>query len=294
MLRTTKPALLALSAAACVAIAACRQQAGPDTGNEAPVELPLPPLPVAEPPLDRAGLLHAAALAASAAALGEDDRRSQRELDGKRFEVRIRFGCGAGAAPPGEAPFSIRYEPEKRALRVRAAPDLTGEEDWIVALGGEAVETVEAVEGFWMRRPWLLASGCPRIAQPPGEAAEPSAGGEPPAAVDAEAAPAAAPPAPSAHRVGIAQFFTEADSRTARRDRRAYEATRVLAEGEEPSRQGYDLVLAGRLKKLPDGRSIACRAVSADAPPECVVSALFDEVRIEAPGDGRAIGRWTG
>jgi glycosyltransferase involved in cell wall biosynthesis len=33
------------------------------------------------------------AKASSAAALGRDDTADQRTLDGKRFEVRIRFGC---------------------------------------------------------------------------------------------------------------------------------------------------------------------------------------------------------
>ena len=75
-------------------IAACRQQAPNEpveneTSNE---QISRPPLPIAEPPMNRSAVLQAVAKAASAAALGRDDAAEQRSLDGDRFEVRIRFG----------------------------------------------------------------------------------------------------------------------------------------------------------------------------------------------------------
>ena len=94
------------------------------------------------------------------------------------------------------------------------------------------------------------------------------------------------------NHVGIAQFFTSADPRTHRRDTRAYEATKILAEGEEPSAQGYDLVISGRLRKLADGRAIACTIVGADRPPACVVSAEIDRVWLERPDNRKMIAEW--
>ena len=280
--------------AALVLLAGCgpaaddsRQPAEPVVNNAAEQR---PQLPIAQPALDRAALLGAASRAANAAALGQDDREAQRDLDGNQFEVRIRFGCPLGArpAPGGTGPFMVRFDEDSRTLRLTAAPDLTLEEQWIAERAGEGVE---AVEGFWMYRPWLLAAGCPALpaASAPAQAGDEAAETEAP---DVEAPPASLPR--SDHRVGIAQFFTEADPRTRRRDSRAYEATLTLPEGQAPSPQGYDLVLSGRLRKLADGRVIACRVTSIDAPPECVIGAGFDRVRIERPGTREILAEWGG
>lgn len=257
----------------CLLAAASCQPADPGRATnerngaaEEPPASPLP-LPVADQPLDRSALLIAAAKAGSAAALGVDDLANQRGLDGRTFEVRIRFGCAAGAGGPDAkkiGPFNVRFDPSDRTLRVRAAPDLTLDTPQV------AVEGVEHVEGFWMRRPWLLKPGCPR-------GAPASNGG----------------PAKFEQRVGIAQLSTSTDNRTARRDGRPYETTKVLEEGALPSAQGYDLVLSGRLRKYPDGRVIACRLLGAEVPPECVISAQFDRVRIQTPDGQTTLGDWA-
>jgi hypothetical protein len=217
--------------------------------------------------LDRADLLITAAKAGSAAALGQDDSADQAALDGKPFEVRIRFGCasGAGAAGGGSAkagPFNIRFNSGDRTLRVRATPDLTRDNAAAVVSAG-----ADAVEGFWMRRPWLLASGC--------------AAGQSPLATQTA----------SEQRVGIAQAFAVGEQ-DGRRNGQAYEAERPLNAGEEPSRLGYDLVITGKLKKLQSGRVIACRLLSADLPPECIVSGRFERVRIETPDAKTILADW--
>ena len=208
----------------------------------------------------------AAARAGSAAALGQNDLNEQRQLDGKTFEIRIRFGCATSTAgTPKAGPFNVRFDTDDRTLRVRAAPDLTRETPQVAMPG------VEHVEGFWMRRPWLLTPGCPASASVPGTPDSPVL----------------------EQRVGIAQFSTSADARTGRRDDRPYEATKVLEEGALPSRQGYDLVLSGRLKRYPDGRVIICRILGAEVPPECVISAQFDRVRIQTPDGKSTLGDWS-
>lgn len=260
--------------------------AGNDTEDSAP---PLPRLPLAEAPMDRATLLAEVSKAASIASLGLDAGREQRALDGKPFELRIRFGCpvrAAAQASSAKGPFNVRFNEEDRTLKVRAAPDLTLEDPKIAARAGEGIESVE---GFWMYRPWQLAAGCSTSP----DTAQPSHGASPESVETGKAeAGAESAPAPLAWRVGIAQFFSDADSRTRRRDRRAYEATKLIPAGEAPSALGYDLVLAGRLRKLPNGSVVSCGVESADAPPECVVSAEFDRVSIEAPATGEVLAQW--
>ena len=90
----------------------------------------------------------------------------------------------------------------------------------------------------------------------------------------------------------MAQFFTKTDPRTGRRDDRPYEATKVLAEGEQPSADGYNLVLSGRLRAQPLGRVISCRSSSVDAAPQCIVSAHFDRVWIENPRSKEILASW--
>ena len=255
---------------AAVLLLSCRAQNESDQNDFTSIEPDRPALPVIEPALDREGLLIAVARAASAAALSSNDREAQRELDGDRFELRIRFGCGGPRAAADSGPRSWTFDEKERVIRFRLEPDFAGDLPMMEAMaGGE----FESVEGFWIRRPWLLSAGC-----------APTLDGPPPATT--------APPADE--RVGIAQFFTEADPRTHRRDSRAYEATKRLEEKEAPSSHGYDLVLSGRLKALPDGRVIACAAAQAEAPPECIVSAGFDRVRIERPDTRAVVAEWDG
>ena len=239
----------------------------------------LPSLPVVEAPLDRAAVLQAVGKAASAAALGQDDKIAQRELDGDRFTVRIRFGCPSAEPSVENGPFSVRYDADSRRMQVRASPDLTEVEPWIAALGGD---TTEAVEGFWMRKPWLLAPGCPVVEQAPSSIT--------PKGVEGSTQPMTT--AGKEWRVGIAQFFGATESRTTRRDHRAYEATKTLSEGQPPPAQGFDLILSGRLRELPNGRVIACHVVSHRAPPECVVSVSYDQVRIERADTQETLAEW--
>jgi len=258
--------LLTTALAAVVLLGACRQEVKEEPTVNAPEpEAPAPRLPAVERPLDRAGVLQAVGAAASAAGLGRNDAAAQRRLDGKTFEVRIRFGCAnSGAAGSDPGPFGVRFEEDSRTLRVRAAPDLTIDDPAVAQIAGEGVE---AVEGFWMRRPWLLADGCPAGAANPAQA--------------------------FSQRVGLAQFYGAADSRIGQRKDRAYEATATLADDERPSLQGYNLVLSGRLRKLASGRVVSCSLAGRDAPPQCVVSAEFDHVWIEHPQTHAVLAEWN-
>ena len=267
--------------AALALLAAC-QQPQPQGNEPAPAAEPktqLPAVPRLES-LDRAAILAAVAQAASAHAAGADDSAAQRALDARQFELRIRFGCRGPSTALREQWLGWSFDEESRTLRVRARPTLAGEDPLVQELGGSGFEEVE---GFWIPRPWLIQALCPATS-----AVEPA-----PADQGALEDAKVEEPLPRWPRIGIAQFFSETDPRTGRRSMRPYEAVKALDAGTPIASQGFDLVLSGRLKALPDKKVIACIAKGAQSPPDCIVSADFDRVWIEAPGSAEAIAEWS-
>ncbi len=264
------------AAIACAAlISGCEAQDTPAPADSATETSALPPLPLAEAPLNREALLLEVVRAASGAAVGQDGRERQRGLAGKLFEVRLRFGC-PNDPQEGNGTRTWSFDEERRVVRVEIKPEIVTDTPLVRALAGD---DFEAAEGFWIRRPWLLQPAC--ITQEDSSVAR----GE-----EAAIQPASSPDAPGA-QVGIAQFFTATDARTHRRDRRAYQATKTLAEGEEPSSAGYDLIIRGRLQSLPDGRVIACRPNGAQRP-SCLISARFDKVSLERADTKELLADW--
>ncbi len=277
-LRITATSLL-MTALAC--LGACGQQQ-PQANVQEPAAAPVqqhPTVPRLES-LDRAAIFAAVAQAASAHAAGEDNSAAQRAHDGRQFELRIRFGCKGPSTALREQWLGWSFDEETRTLRVRARPTLAGEDPLVQELGGSAFE---AVEGFWIPRPWLLQALCPAAA-----AVKPA----PPDEVALEDAKVEEP-LPRWPRIGIAQFFSETDPRTGRRAMRPYEAVKTLDPGVPIASQGFDLVLSGRLKALPDNRVIACITKGAQSPPDCIISADFDRVWIQAPGSAEVIAEWS-
>ena len=280
--------------------AACQPDAPAENADGAAEEPALnqPLVPRPQPPLDRAALFAAVAQAASAEASGTEDGEAQRALDGRQFELRIRFGCRGPSADLREAWLGWVRDAEDGTLRVRAKPTLGADDALVRALGGD---DFEAVEGFWIPRPWLLEPACPAIAAvlPPGQSADSQAAPERTSPAPKEASAGAdvrnaADPVPNWPRIGIAQFFTDTDPRTGRRSMRPYEAVKTIHPEQPLGSQGFDLVLSGRLRALPGGKVVACVARNPDNAPECVISAQFDRVRIERPGDGEIIAEWGG
>ena len=275
------------TACACAGLAACEPREADNNSTNATEpqnQAATSVLPVAVAPLDREALLLAVMRSASSAALGHDDAQSQRELEGKRFELRIRFGCEGPVE--GQQSLGWRFDEPTRTLRVSARPDVAAGEPLLAAVAGG--DSIEEVEGFWIPRPWLLTAACPATV-----ATTTTAGPEPeqPDASDDGANETAAAER-SGPRVAVGQFFTATDARTGRRTGRAYEAVVALAEGEMPSREGYNLVLSGRLQALPGGKVIGCAVDDPGRPPSCIISAHIDEARMERPEDGAVLARW--
>lgn len=263
-------------------LSACQQSKEPHSpASAAPTETPgtAPVLPTAEKPLDRGQLLLAVAQAASDAALGRSDVDRQRTLDGKAFELRLRFGCPTDRG--GSRAWT--YDDKRRKLSLRIEPEITAHDAMIEALGQQGYE---AVEGFWIRRPWQLAAACSAPVETNAVATSATAGPE-------AHSPTASEPLGPMPKIGLAQFYTDEESRTHRRDSRAYTASKILPEGTQPSDRGYDLVIKGRLRKLASGTVIACRNRGTAAPPDCVASALIDSVAILDPNSGQIIAEWS-
>ena len=290
--RITGRSLLTFSlACAALPLSACSPDAPAETNNAQATTMNLPAVPAPEPAIDRAALLAAVAQAASVTAGGGELPPELRRLDGRQFELRIRFGCRGPANDLADQWLGWSFDQEKRTLRVRAKPTLSKDEPLVEGFAGEQFE---AVEGFWIPRPWLLDAVCPagaavrsvQAAQP----AEATAGAEGEAATQEQEV--AEDPVPAAPRVGIAQFFSSTDARTRRRDMRPYEAVKTLPEGAPLSSQGFNLVLSGRLRALPGRGVIACTAKNAQSPPECIISAEFHRVWMERPSNREILAQW--
>jgi hypothetical protein len=274
---TARQIVFAAAAAALLGAGAChsRESQADEAANAANAAnertVPKLPIPTPEPPMSREQLLVATMRAASAFAVGSDDAQLQKSLANKDYELRIRFGCGGPDEASTDGPYAWTYDAKTRTLKVRATPGLSTKDAPVKALAGEAFETVE---GFWLRRPWLLVSACPKP--------------EENVASNEKATPAEMPPS---QRVGIAQFFTASDPRTMRRSGRPYEATKRLETDQVPS-GGFELVLTGRLVALPDGRVIACTRSETGDQPACLISAQFGKVSIERADTHEQLAQW--
>lgn len=265
---------VAVAAAAGLLTAACQRDAGPPAAPAEPAEpvVTAPQPVIRDAALDRRGLLEAvgeaaAGYAAGAAASGQDP------LIGRQFDIRLAFGCEGAEAPPadgaGDGLARWSWGPERESIRLSLTPG-----DWsgsaLIAGAGEA--QWEAVEGFWVARPWMTADGCPSLK------GDPLASG---------------PSAPSPQTVGLAAVFEAGGSRLGRRNGRAY-AHAIRQAGDAPLvalDAGYRVRLQGRIAAFPDGRAIRCRAANSNQRPVCVAAVQLDRVAFETP-TGESLSEW--
>ncbi|MBB5710027.1 hypothetical protein [Sphingomonas xinjiangensis] len=223
-----------------------------------------------DPVLARSDLIAAAAQAASRYASGKA-LPAEEDLVGRAFSVRVPFGCEGPAAPEEETPGIAHWSwvEDRKTIRLAMPPA-----DWkgsaMIAQAG-ASQTWEAVEGFWVPRPWLMADGCAAIRRDPLQPAV----------------------AASTQTLGLAAVFEQGGSRVGRRDGRAYQFT-VRAEKDAPlsvPEDGYRIVLEGRVKAFPSGRALECRASGPDERPVCVLATQLDRVAFES-AEGAVLAEW--
>lgn len=269
-----------IAALATLALAACGRapEPPPAPAAHAPETAVAPPTQM-QPVVDRAELLRALDAAASAFAAGQPDNGAT--LDGRRYSVRQAFGCAgparAGATHPAGLA-SWTWGPRNQTIELALQPA-----DWTSDLGAGDGDAPEAIEGFWLARPWMRADGCPAAtvnlpAPPPEDAVPPKAG--------------STPPPPQRQTAGLASVFVQGGSRVGRRDGRAFTHTLRGEDGPPLApTAGFRLVIEGRFTAFPGGQTVRCRAGAQDERPVCMAASTIDRVVFET-ADGQQLSEW--
>lgn len=243
---------------------------------------PAPPSPVSAPTtsprpskgaeLDRAGLLALAAQSADAIARGDPLPKAARDAVGTRFSLGIAFGCGGPLADGDDTRTGWRYDLTAQALRLQVAPVRWPLSYWWPQ---DAPVGLEAIEGFWIPRPWTGSETCPATTEP---ASVPG--------IEAVTLPG--------QTLGVAQVFTDASARSGQRDEPYTAVLRLQPEAVRTER-GFRLRLSGRIAALPGGEVVRCRQPGGpEQRPVCLVAATFDEVSVENATTGETLASWPG
>jgi hypothetical protein len=247
----------------------------------APAAAPAVSKPPAARILSRADIIAVANSAADATSSGAKMPESASVTEGSRFEIDLPFGCDGPAAEYSREPFQWRYDTKSSSLRVSVAPATFDPGDWLGGpssdAGGAAspMAREEAIEGFWIARPWSSRETC-----------EPGSARATPLGIDPVTLPG--------QTLGLAQIFTDEDSRNARRGGKAYESVRHMDEGDLKIDQGLRVRLRGRIARFPDGATVRCRQPAGkNQRPVCLVAVTFDDVTIENPSTKETIATWT-
>ena len=238
----------------------------PEPTTVEPVQTPTIPLP--PPALTRAELLDMVEQATAAYAAGEAAPEGEAALAGRNFRVRIPFGCFGPRRAGEEGWAGWEYADEGDTIRLSARPENWTDTAFVSLLGGGRYD---AVEGFWIPRPWMTGDGCPPIRVDP-------LGG----------APAASP-----QTVGLAAFFEADSSRVDQRGDRPWQAAIRAAEGETLERPtGFHLIIEGRLGAFSDGRPVRCSSAGPDQRPLCVIRIRREYVAFAPIGSDEVIQEW--
>lgn len=247
-----------------------KTRAAPEAPDAAtvPAEPVKPPVLAPVPVLDRAQLIAAADRAAAAFALGRPAPEENVALAGRRFVLALPFGCGGpAAAADALGEFGWFHDEARGTLRAQATPQVWTEAPWAAALAGSG--EVEAIEGFWIRRPWMRDAACPAGTSDVGDPTLPN------------------------ETVGIARLFAPDSRRATRRNGEPYRLTAKMAAEELPDARGLRLVVEGRLAADPARAPVACWSRGPDQRPICILIGQFERVAIVAPGSGKALAEWT-
>jgi hypothetical protein len=247
------------------------KQTPPPRQHQAAAPPPPPAVPEPLPPLGRRDLIEAAR--ASGALLAAEGRLPppDKDMTGRPFVIRIPFGCDGlqiGAAP---SQVSLSYDPGNKSMTLTAQPNVWTQLPMVQALPDRGA--IDAVEGFWLARPWSYSESCPpRIDYPA----------------------LAAPTAPTAQTIGLARFFGTSESRVLQHAAHPFTFTRKLADDDlSILDHGYVLVLSGHLGSYQDGRALHCWMEAPDHHPVCLFSVIFDHVAFEDASTSETLAQWN-
>jgi len=234
-----------------------------------PATAPSPPSVSAPPKVTsatRADLIADADLAASAFAAGAAAPPSK--LLGERFALRLAFGCGGPAPDPGPLQAFYQLDPATRTVRLVARPATWT--DLPLVRAAPTPPATEAVEGFWIPRPWLRTDACPRRR---------------------EVAPPATPTPVEAPSLGVAIFHGAEASRAQRRGERPYEHVIKLSADSDGQGLSFVLLLEGRVAGFSDRAAVHCWGESVDHRPVCLYAVEIDRVAFE-DAKGAVLAQW--
>jgi hypothetical protein len=226
----------------------------------------LPPLPLTRHDLI-AGAIRAAGLFAAKGVLpgGADP------LVGRRFSIRLPFGCGGVAAGFGALQMSVAYNAVNRSVALTAQPGAWAGLPLMQNLPN--AESLERVEGFWIPRAWTDDDSC---------------------SLHTPAIGAAVPTAPTAQTVGLAQLFESGGSRAGQHGQQPYSFTRKLPDDAAAILgHSYWLVLEGTVTGYTDGQALHCWQESPEHQPVCIFAVRFDRVAFQDADSGETLATWT-
>ncbi|MBD7942191.1 hypothetical protein [Brevundimonas guildfordensis] len=295
---TTRLAAPLALAAALPLLTWCQRQPEP----AAPTEPAPPPTVVLDSTLNRAALL--AALTEAGTALADGEKRDA-VLTGRTVSVRLPFGCGGEAKVDGAGAGTPRLARNADgSLTLTVTPEDLSGSALVPAAREGAGEKWEAVEGFWIARPWSSLDGCPTASRQTVGAAASAPSPAPMAdktpaegeaveikTVETVASPSMVQPERSA---GLAAVFETGGSRLGRRPGQAY--VHVIR-GEKgvaptPAPGGYALRLEGRLTAFSDGKAVHCVQQDAESRPVCVAALRLDRLAFEDGATGALLSEW--
>lgn len=238
----------------------------------APSATPVVATPIVAPPpaMGREDLIRASQAFAEAYVDGAKPEKPAPPIVGRKFSLRIPFGCDGPQVGYGVAPAYFEYDPQKKSLKLQARPSNLSTLPLIQGLAN--ADRIESVEGFWIPRPWAKTETCPLRRDDP--------------------APAT-PTAPAAPSLGLAWIFDKGGSRLSQRAGHAYEFSRKLGDNDVTMlSHTYRLVLEGRITGFSDGQPVHCWAESPEHRPICLFSVQFDRVAFEDAADDKLLAEW--
>lgn len=265
-----------------------------------PAPLAPPPIRATLPPaapeprrlLGRADFIHLARQAADAFASGAELPENILQASGRRFDLVIPFGCAGPADADSGQPMRWHYDAEAQTLRASVNPVHWQEADWGLKtpeepapgeqIGQKTEEKAEdstpdtrPARGFWISRPWTSSTDCPAQRSVP-----------PPA--DTEAAPV------PQQTLAIAQFSSGGAERGVWHGGRPFEVVQRLAPEYFTAQQWLRLRVKGRIDGARQGGPVRCVQPGGwKQAPACVIAVQMEEIQIELPATGEALGTWS-
>ena len=277
----------------------CQRPPEPAPSSPAPAPSPTPTV-VIDSTLNRAALLAALTEAGSALA---DGRERDAALSGRTVSVRLPFGCGGTVSAEDTAAAGLPRLVRNRdgGLTLTVTPeDLKAR----IAAGGVApaaetsLDQWDAVEGFWIARPWSGLDACPAspIAATAPVATPEATKVEADPSKPAKAAVEAPPPVQilPERTAGLAAVVEADSSRLGRRQGRAYAHVIRGEKGTAPTPApgGYALRLEGRLTTFADGKAVKCAQKDVESRPVCVAALRLDRLAFEDGATGALLSEW--